>query len=343
MPFNKFEKIIIKIRVNKKVEINGTHILMKSSGKECLTGFWKKYYYKLCFTIYPTPKLYFEEKNPIKIETNYTKYLNLSMQDYPKYFIKYNSTHPDIIKIDNEGKITAIRPGSALITASGLDNIYCNIKVIAISNNGFLSNYSLTNLNLTKYNNVMIVAHPDDEILWGGANLFKEDYFVVCLTNGYNFERANEFRKILNFTKNVGIILSYPDLQDFIKDDWKLVKKGMIQDLIKILNFKAWKKIVTHGPDGTGGHYHHIKTFEFVTDVAKKINKYDHLYYFAKYYNKSEIPKNINRISAQELKYKIIEVSIYKTKRNSIYQNWFHMKKKKKLILASNWEKIYEK
>ena len=318
-------------------------MLTKSSGKECIIVYLNKYFSKLCFTIYKTPKLFFKEKNPIKIETNNSQYLNLNRNDYPEYNIRYYSSHPDIIKVDNKGIITAIRPGRALITASGLDNIMCNIKVIAISNNGLLSKHSLTKLNLTKYNNVMIVAHPDDEILWGGANLFKEDYFVICLTNGYNFKRANEFRKILNFTRNVGLILNYPDLQDNIKDDWKLIKRGILQDLYNILNYKFWKKIVTHGPDGTGGHYHHIKTFEFVTQVAIKINKYDHLYYFAKYYNKKEIPKNIPRISDQDLKYKIIEVSLYKTKRKIIYQSWFHMLPFENLILASNWNNIYEK
>lgn len=342
-PINKLKRVIIKIEGNKKVEINGNHLLTKSSGKECITVYLNKYFSKLCFTIYKTPKLFFKEKNPIKIETNHSKYLNLNRNDYPEYNIRYYSSHPDIINVDNKGKITAIRPGRALITASGLDNIMCNIKVIANSNNGLLSNHSLTKLNLTKYNNVMIVAHPDDEILWGGANLFKEDYFVICLTNGYNFERANEFRKILNFTRNVGLILNYPDLQDNIKDDWKLVKRGILQDLYNILNYKFWKKIVTHGPDGTGGHYHHIKTFEFVTQVAIKINKYDHLYYFAKYYNKKEIPKNIPRISDQDLKYKIIEVSLYKTKREIIYQSWLHMLPFENLILASNWNNIYEK
>ena len=45
----------------------------------------------------------------------------------------------------------------------------------------------------------MIVAHPDDETLWGGANLLKERYFVVCLTNGYDLIRSNEFKEILKF------------------------------------------------------------------------------------------------------------------------------------------------
>ena len=108
----------------------------------------------------------------------------------------------------------------------------------------------------------MIVAHPDDETLWGGANLFLYSYFVVCLTNGYNERRAKDFRQILNFTNNGGIILNYPDLKDSnkIRDDWSEVKNGILKDLSIILNYKNWNKIVTHGPDGTTGHIHHKKT-----------------------------------------------------------------------------------
>ena len=42
----------------------------------------------------------------------------------------------------------------------------------------------------------MIVAHPDDETLWGGADLMKESYFVVCLTNNYHTKRSKEFLQI---------------------------------------------------------------------------------------------------------------------------------------------------
>ena len=107
------------------------------------------------------------------------------------------------------------------------------IKVLAISNDGLLNNSTLIKFHAEKYKNLMIVAHPDDEILWGGANLFKDDYFVVCLTNGYNNARARDFRKIMGFTNNSGIILNYPDIQDYIKDDWSVVKNGIIKDLTK--------------------------------------------------------------------------------------------------------------
>ena len=94
------------------------------------------------------------------------------------------------------------------------------IKVLSISKKGLLKNYRLDIHNSNKYDNLMIVAHPDDETLWGGAHLIKENYFVVCLTNDYNAQRANDFKKIIKFTKNSGIILNYPDIQDNKRDNW---------------------------------------------------------------------------------------------------------------------------
>ena len=40
----------------------------------------------------------------------------------------------------------------------------------------------LDTLDLKGIDRLMIVAHPDDESLWGGAHLAKDRYLVVCLT-----------------------------------------------------------------------------------------------------------------------------------------------------------------
>jgi len=261
---------------------------MKSSGRECLIAYAKnkKINTKICINIYNTPQISFKEANPLKLEINNSMKLHLERRDYPKINIKFKSNHPEIIKINNEGEITAIRPGSSIITASGLDGKKTNIKILAISNNGFITNFTLNQYNISQYKKLMIVAHPDDETLWGGANLFKDRYFVVCLTNGFNLKRANDFKKLLKFTNNSGIILNYPDLQDYIRDDWSEVRNGILKDLSKLLNYQYWDKIVTHGPDGTTGHIHHKKTCNYVTTIVKKYNEYNNLYYFGKFYKK---------------------------------------------------------
>ena len=313
---------------------------MKSSGKECLIAYTKneKKDTKICITIYNTPKLSFKETNPLKLETYNSMKLHLDRRDYPKINIKFKSNHPEIIKINNEGEITAMRPGSSIITASGLDGKKTSIKILVISNNGFISNFTLNQYNASQYKKLMIVAHPDDETLWGGANLFKDRYFVVCLTNGFNLKRANDFKKILKFTNNSGIILNYPDLQDYIRDDWSEVKTGILKDLSKLLNYQYWDKIVTHGPDGTTGHIHHKKTCNYVTTIAKQYNEYNNLYYFGKFYKKKKLPKDLPRISDEELSYKEKEINIYQSVIKTISKLWYHMLPYENWILASKWK-----
>ena len=321
------EMIYLKSLNNKTIELSNGFILMKSSGRECLIAYTKnkKKNTKICINIYNTPELSFKENNPIKVEINNSMQLHLDKRDYPKKNIQFKSNHPEIIKVNNEGEIFAVRPGNAIITASGLDGKRTHIKILAISNNGFIRNYTLNQYNASKYKKLMIVAHPDDETLWGGANLFKDRYFVVCLTNGFNLKRANDFKELLKFSNNSGIILNYPDLQDNVRDDWSEVRNGILKDLSKLLIYQYWEKIVTHGPDGTTGHIHHKKTCKYVTKIVKKYNEYNNLYYFGKFYAKKKLPKNLRRISDKELSYKKKEINIYQSVIKNIYKLWYHM------------------
>lgn len=340
-PENSNEKIYLASK-NNKVVIFKKSLLMKISGSECLQAYTNinKINSKICFNIYETPELIFREANPMRIETNTIKKLDLYIHDYPKLSIKFQSSNPEIIKIDDEGIVTAVRPGKSIVSASGLDGKKTDIVIISVSNDGLITNKTLNMYNAEFYKNLMIVAHPDDETLWGGANLYNYSYFVVCLTNGYNLKRANDFKEILKFTKNGGIILNYPDLQNNtnFQDDWSEVKNGILKDLSIILTYKKWDKIVTYGPDGTTGHQHHKKASQYVTNLTKTTNQYNKLYYFGKFYQKNSIPKNLKRISETDLKHKKMEVDIYKSVKKSIYISWFHMLPYEKLILASNWK-----
>ena len=257
VPYNNKEKLSLFFSNKNLVELKKDNIFMKSSGRECITAYIKQYKNTICFNIYNTPDLLFKEFDPIKIETHDEKQLNLELNDYPKSNIKYQSNHPDIITINKNGKIKSLRPGRAIISASGLDNKTTTIKVLSSPKNGLINKNALNKYNANQYNNLMIVSHPDDETLWGGANLVKDRYFVVCLTNGYNIQRATDFREILKFTNNSGIILNYPDMLDKIPDDWSEFRFGIIKDLSRIINYKNWNKIVTHGPEGTTGNINH--------------------------------------------------------------------------------------
>ena len=340
----KYENIYLKSK-NNHVNLNllDGKIIMKSSGRECLVVYTKKLKEYACFNIYNTPNINFKENNPIKLETNTSRRLIINRYDYPKSNIRYKSNNPGIIMVNKDGEIKALRPGMALISVSGLDNKTFTINVVSLVSNGFINNYMLENLKANLYDKIMIVAHPDDEILWGGANLYKDKYFIVCITNGYNELRAKEFRKSLNFTKSGGIILNYTDLQDNKISNWSEIENGIIKDLIKIINYKKWDKIVTHGPEGTTGHPHHKKISKYVSQIAKKYNKFNNLYYFGKFYKKGKIPQNLTTINKTELEFKINAIKLYQYPKKAINNLWKHFLPYENWILASKWKNILDK
>jgi len=91
----------------------------------------------------------------------------------------------------------------------------------------------------------------------------------------------------MNFTNNSGILLDYPDYQYGIIDNWSNVEERIIKDLTAILNYNNWDKIVTYVLDDTYGHIHHKKTSYFFIIIAKRLYKYNNLYYLEKYYIKT--------------------------------------------------------
>lgn len=137
---------------------------------------------------------------------------------------------------------------------------------------------------------LMIVAHPDDETIWGGYHLQKGKYLVVCLTNKQNETRRKEFESTIKQTNNIGLILDYPDKTNGKRDNWNTCKKQIYEDICNIINKKDYKLVVTHNPDGEYGHIHHKMTSEMVTKAMK--NK-KNLYYFGHYYKKNKMKKNM--------------------------------------------------
>jgi len=144
-------------------------------------------------------------------------------------------------------------------------------------------------------NKLMIVAHPDDEILWGGGHLIKDDYLVVCVTCGVKYERVLEFVSVMNATNDKYVMLGYPDKTNGERDNWDTVYEDITKDLKQIVNLKDWEVIVTHNPDGEYGHQHHKMTDAITTSV---VDKKDRLYYFGHYYSKKTIADHYSSMVA---------------------------------------------
>jgi len=192
-----------------------------------------------------------------------------------------------------------------------------------------------SNLDLSGVDSIMIVAHPDDETMWGSSHLIDGNFLVVCLTAGGNEKRAKELLSAVKKTNDKCVMLGYPDKTFFRRNNWDSCEKDISDDIEKLLALKDWKMIVTHNPDGEYGHIQHIMTNQIVTDVFR--NNYienDNLYYFGAYYKKSDMQNaqaSLEKISENNLAVKLdIIQNVYKSQdflmekfgHTTDYENW---------------------
>ncbi len=126
------------------------------------------------------------------------------------------------------------------------------------------------------YKNVMIVAHPDDEILWGAKFLESENStLVLCLTNGADQLRSERFKSVMQLYKVDFSILCFPDNGDIGFTEKE--SQEICREINEVINQDYVEKVVTHGPFGEYGHTHHKQVSEMVTRTLKDSSK---LYFF---------------------------------------------------------------
>jgi LmbE family N-acetylglucosaminyl deacetylase len=110
--------------------------------------------------------------------------------------------------------------------------------------------------------NLMIIAHPDDEVIFGWEQLQTDSWYVICVTNASNLVRSEEFKqsaKQLNFQYE---IWDYPD-------KWGGSFPDEITDRIKSIYLsKEWDKVVTHNSFGEYGHTQHSDLYYKVKSIV---------------------------------------------------------------------------
>lgn len=126
---------------------------------------------------------------------------------------------------------------------------------------GFELGYSLR-----KIDKLMIVAHPDDESIFGGNALLSEKgWRVLCLTGGDDEVRSKEFKNAMVLAGvDVFDIWDYEDSLDKPFNSSEIIKK--IND---ILSQNLYKKIITHNSQGEYGHIQHLSLHNIVKDLVK--------------------------------------------------------------------------
>ena len=156
--------------------------------------------------------------------------------------------------------------------------------------------FSKKELNINNVNNLMIIAHKEDGLIWGGNNLSKDNYLVVCVTCNKD---DKDFIDIMNKTNNKYVLLNYDEETDFYEE-----RNILNRDIEKYLYLKEWKKIVTHNEDGEYGSNQHIVINKYVNKLLKDKRN---LYYFNKYYLVDELDSNsyyLYKLSEKEIENK---------------------------------------
>ena len=140
-------------------------------------------------------------------------------------------------------------------------------KFNKLEKTGFIKNENYTKL--------MVVAHPDDELLFGGLAILREPgWKVICITNGYKPKRNKAFKDAMNFIDN---IWAY-EIWDH-SDQWFGTKlhKGIKSNLQEELKSKNYEKIVTHNIQGEYGHRQHALISKLLHKlVSKNLNVFYH-------------------------------------------------------------------
>lgn len=190
---------------------------------------------------------------------------------------------------------------------------------------------ALENLDVSGVNKLMIVAHPDDETIWGGEHLMQGGYLVVCFTDSKNKIRKDEFNSAvtkLNET-NIPIILDYPDKTFGIRDNWFGIKDKISNTVDSLLEMKDWDLVVTHNKDGEYGHIQHKAISDIVKNEYIKLGKQDTLYFFGTYHSKKKISKYVDKMTPMDDKSYNSKIEILKSflSQKNVIDKLFHILK----------------
>lgn len=205
---------------------------------------------------------------------------------------------------------------------------------------GQVTKEMLDELPLSNCTKLMVVAHPDDETLWGGAHLTEGGWFVVCLTNGYNEVRKNEFYEVIKEFGCEGMILSYPDLlANGQRSTWTTECTSIAKDLNTVLKYKHWGMVATHNPNGEYGHIQHKMTSKLVTEEFYKTYWGTNLYYFGNWYSKRKLPDmedSLRKVPEAALEKKLEALKLYKSQKGAVDSN-IHMAEYENWVRATDW------
>ena len=143
-------------------------------------------------------------------------------------------------------------------------------------------------------NRLMVVAHPDDEVIFGAEALLSTQHegqgvcwTVVCVTRPRKDPaRVVDFQNVMDRVHAHGIMLDF--LDDFLgvplREDTTFVgteSTVTVHEWLRfILSMMNWTKVVTHGPMGEYGHPQHVAVHTAVREAMRQSNMSQLLWVF---------------------------------------------------------------
>ncbi|QTF49288.1 putative N-acetylglucosaminyl phosphatidylinositol deacetylase [Acanthamoeba polyphaga mimivirus] len=131
-----------------------------------------------------------------------------------------------------------------------------------------------------KADKLMIIAHPDDELIFGSKELIENPgWKVICITNGSKKSvnkisicylmghrstyRRDEFINMMNLLHCQYEIWDYED--NYFNSNWNL--KQLKNQLENLLREKNYKMVLTHNLAGEYGHTQHKTISKLLYDI----------------------------------------------------------------------------
>lgn len=111
-----------------------------------------------------------------------------------------------------------------------------------------------------KSRRVVVVAHPDDEVLWAGGLILSNpgDWLVICCSIPIRDPvRAWLFYEACRRLGAVGQVMPFPETN--------ALKREPLPHLMHLPDLSGFDVIVTHGARGEYGNVHHIQLHSAIT------------------------------------------------------------------------------
>jgi len=155
-----------------------------------------------------------------------------------------------------------------IIIISFLIILFLIIQIICYQSS--YDNYKIVINNGHKTNKLMIIAHPDDESLWGYRYLKNDpsNWKVICLTEATNKIRSNEFINAMKFLKICNFEIWSHDNSIFAH----YIDDKIVNDLEKEMVDNGCDLILTHNQFGEYGNLQHISIHNTIKKIGEKHN-----------------------------------------------------------------------